>query len=73
MRKKLRKLTLSRETLSKLDPSQLQQAAGADTFVSAEYTNCVTCSTPTYCGRRCFHPPSSPQLTACPGCTGNPL
>lgn len=71
MRKKPRKLTLSRETLSKLDPSHLQQVAGA-TFVSADYTNCTTCSTPTYCGARCAHPPSSPQLTGCPTCTGNP-
>jgi natural product precursor len=70
MHKKLKKLTLNRETLRKLDVENLQQVAGGYTENSAAYTNCATCSTPTYCGRKCYQVPSSPFLTGCEGCNG---
>jgi natural product precursor len=67
MRKKLKKLSLNRETVRKLNVDELEFVAGG-TFVTAEYTNCSGCSTPTYCGRKCAQAPSSPILTGCPGC-----
>lgn len=68
MRKKLKKLALNRETVRKLNVDELAFIAGG-TFVTAAYTNCSGCSTPTYCGRKCYYPPSSPMLTACEGCS----
>jgi len=68
MRKKPRKLILNRETVRKLDVSELGTVAAGDPYVTAQYTNCSGCSTPTYCGRRCAQVPSSPLLTECPGC-----
>ncbi len=69
MRKKPKKLALNRETLHNLDEEILKEAAGG-TFVSEQYTNCGTCSTPTYCGRRCHQVPSAGVLTQCESCTG---
>ncbi len=69
MRKKLKKLTLNRETVLKLDADLLARVAGGTyTYATAQYTNCATCSVPTYCGRKCAQDPSSPFLTECPGC-----
>lgn len=69
MRKRLKKLSLNRETVRKLDVDFLAQVAGgSDTIASVQYTNCSGCSTPTYCGRKCAQLPSSPFLTGCPGC-----
>lgn len=71
MHKKLRKLTLSRETLRKLDPAVLDQVGGNGPTdpASALYTNCATCSSPSYCGLKCRQVPSSPFLTGCQTCT----
>jgi len=69
MRKKPRKLILNRETVRKLDVQELEQAQGGTfTYATAQYTNCTTCSTPTYCGRKCAGEPSSPILTECNTC-----
>lgn len=69
MRKKLKKLALNRETVLKLDADLLARAAGGTyTYATAQYTNCTTCSVPSYCGYKCREEPSSPFLTECPGC-----
>jgi hypothetical protein len=54
MHKKVKKLSLSKETVRTLDQSFLPKITGADT---AFQTNCGTCTTPSYC-RRCLPTPS---------------
>lgn len=55
MKKKLKKLTLNRETIVNLQEPALQKAVGGASY---EYTNCFACSTPSWC-RKCAVPPPS--------------
>lgn len=64
MNKKRAKIALHRETLRSLYQPLLAQVEGAN---SAQFTNCVACSTPTFCGRRCFVTPPSIN-TGCASC-----
>ena len=63
MNKKVKKLSLSRETVRSLDRSFFAHVAGAAT---AFQTNCGTCTTPSYC-QKCYLPPES-YLTNCDTC-----
>jgi hypothetical protein len=49
MRKSMRKLSLNRETIGRLDPLRMEQAAGGNT---------LTCMKPT----TCCDPPTDPKL-----------